>query len=156
MGTVQMKLIFILLFFITFDVSAIPPTRKIIYYSNINGGPFETLELCEAKNFPSGAGFIKGECTTYKGVVNCEALDKNTRVRISYYSCQPQEIYVCPDGTSSSKGGVCQSKCPAKDTIGPQYPYNTPVGYRCEDGCIVEVSRAVVESGCWKSIKRPF
>ena len=151
-----MKLIFILLFFITFDVSAIPPTRKIIYYSNTNGGPFETLESCEAKNFPPSATFIKGECSTYNGVVTCEALDKNTRVRVSYYSCYPQEIYVCPDGTLSSKGGVCQSKCPSKDTIGPQYPYNTPVGYRCEGGCIVEVSRAVVESGCWKSIKRPF
>ena len=49
-----------------------------------------------------------------------------------------------------------EKKCPAKDSIGPQYPYETPVGYRCEGGCIVEVSRAVVDSGCWKSIKRPF
>lgn len=62
----------------------------------------------------------------------------------------------CPDGSIKQPGKECPKKCPAKDSIGPQYPYETPVGYRCEGGCIVEVSRAVVDSGCWKSIKRPF
>ena len=54
----------------------------------------------------------------------------------------------CPDGSIKQPGKECPKKCPAKDSIGPQYPYETPVGYRCEGGCIVEVSRAVVESDC--------
>ena len=62
----------------------------------------------------------------------------------------------CPDGSIKQPGKECPKKCPAKDSIGPQYPNETPDGYRCEGACIDEVSRAVVDSGFWKSIKRPF
>ena len=141
-----MKLFFLLFLFIVFDASAaISPSKKIIYYSNAFGGPFEALELCEAKNFPSGADYIKGECSTYNGVVACEALNKNTHVRVSLYSCSPNEIYVCPDGTLSSKGGVCESKCPPADTPEQHYPYSAGHSYICKGGCVVEISNAIIE-----------
>ena len=70
--------------------------------------------------------------------------------------CEDDPEEKCPDGSIKQPGKECPKKCPSQDSIGPQYPYETPVGYRCEGGCIVEVSRAVFDSGCWKSIKRPF
>ena len=60
----------------------------------------------------------------------------------------PKPPEKCPDGSDKQPGKDCPKKCPPKDSIGPHYPYDTPIGYRCEGGCIVEVSRAVVDPGC--------
>lgn len=50
---------------------------------------------------------------------------------------------LCPDGiTEKPQDGQCPNKCPPRDTPATTYPISEPVGYRCEKGCVVEVSRA--------------
>ena len=110
------------------------------------------------------SSFGEGDENTWWAFSICTSYQKcpdNSRTHRKRNDKGKIEISCTCDSGYVEKDRACilppeEKKCPAKDSIGPQYPYNTPVGYRCEGGCIVEVSRAVVDSGCWKSIKRPF
>ena len=52
----------------------------------------------------------------------------------------------CNDGFKR-EGFECkpvEKQCPAKDTPFRNYPIDTPRGYKCEAGCVVEISNAIV------------